>query len=276
MPYESFHIESFGKVGNPVLIFIHGWPDSGSLWDNQVEYFSTNYHCITVTLPNFPGAGRSKWGLDFPDLTDALAQSLKTRLGDTSSSLVTVIGHDWGAILAYHLDKRYPDLFRRLITLDVGADVKPTSIAHMLFFVSYQWWLASAFLIGQAIPSLGNWMTAVFSKSVNAPRGREVTSQMNYFYFYVWRGFLFKRYGASLLNAYRPKKPTLFLYGERNKYRFFSERWREWVVGTPGGKVQGMINSDHWINIREPDRTNEIIDEWLSATSKNPALQPEH
>ena len=34
-----------GQQGNPVMFFIHGWPDTGKLWLAQLEYFSKTHFC---------------------------------------------------------------------------------------------------------------------------------------------------------------------------------------------------------------------------------------
>lgn len=56
------------------LFFIHGFPDSGTLWNKQVEFLKKEYRCIVVTLPNFgTEANPSSWGLDFHELIPMLA-----------------------------------------------------------------------------------------------------------------------------------------------------------------------------------------------------------
>lgn len=46
------------------LLFMHGWPDSGELWDAQVKELSKDYRCIVITLPGFGKASEtpSSWG----------------------------------------------------------------------------------------------------------------------------------------------------------------------------------------------------------------------
>jgi len=37
------------------LLFIHGWPDCGDLWKEQVQELSKEYTCIVVTMPGYDG-----------------------------------------------------------------------------------------------------------------------------------------------------------------------------------------------------------------------------
>ena len=43
----------------PVVLMLHGWPDTRSLWDDQVAALSARYRCVRFTLPGFePHAAR--------------------------------------------------------------------------------------------------------------------------------------------------------------------------------------------------------------------------
>ena len=42
-----------GEGHDKTIVFVHGWPDDGTLWSNQVEVLKTHFRCICVTLPNF-------------------------------------------------------------------------------------------------------------------------------------------------------------------------------------------------------------------------------
>ena len=49
----SLSINVDGNKNGPILLFIHGFPDNGSLWDKQVSHFQSEYLCIRLTLPNY-------------------------------------------------------------------------------------------------------------------------------------------------------------------------------------------------------------------------------
>ena len=46
---------SEGSNDNDDLLFIHGWPDCGEMWNDQVEVLSKEFKCIVVTMPNYDG-----------------------------------------------------------------------------------------------------------------------------------------------------------------------------------------------------------------------------
>jgi len=44
------HIEGQGEE---TIVMIHGWPDTHTIWDNQVAALSDNYRCVRFTLPGY-------------------------------------------------------------------------------------------------------------------------------------------------------------------------------------------------------------------------------
>lgn len=66
--------ECTGKgKGKDELLFVHGWPDSGDMWNKEVAYLRSEYRCIVVTLPNFSNGGRDaaaagNWGYGFEQI----------------------------------------------------------------------------------------------------------------------------------------------------------------------------------------------------------------
>jgi pimeloyl-ACP methyl ester carboxylesterase len=104
--------------GPPVLL-LHGWPDSHRLWRHQVAALgAAGYRTIT---PDLRGFGAS----DRPAEVDAYG--LLSSVGDVTGILdhlaidrTHVIGHDWGAALAWGIAAFLPDRVDHLAVLSVG------------------------------------------------------------------------------------------------------------------------------------------------------------
>lgn len=45
--------KEFGKEHSAVMVFIHGGGVGGWMWDAQVDYFATKYHCIVVDMVDY-------------------------------------------------------------------------------------------------------------------------------------------------------------------------------------------------------------------------------
>ena len=104
--------------GRPVVL-LHGFPDSGRLWRNQVPALAAAG--FRVIVPDLRGYGAS----DKPADVDAyaipfLAGDVLGVLDDLGIERAHVIGHDWGAALAWAIASLVPDRVDHLVALSVG------------------------------------------------------------------------------------------------------------------------------------------------------------
>jgi pimeloyl-ACP methyl ester carboxylesterase len=113
----SFHVVDEGN-GAPVLL-LHGFPDSSRLWRHQIPtLLDAGYRAIA---PDLRGFGDS----DKPQ--EASAYTLPILVSDVVGVLdglgierAHVVGHDWGAVLAWGLAALLPKRVDRLVVLSVG------------------------------------------------------------------------------------------------------------------------------------------------------------
>jgi pimeloyl-ACP methyl ester carboxylesterase len=105
-------------AGTPVVL-LHGWPDSGRLWRNQVPALTAAG--FRVIVPDLRGFGAS----DAPEDKDAyalafLASDVLAVLDHVVVSRAHIVGHDWGAALAWGIAALAPDRVDHLVALSVG------------------------------------------------------------------------------------------------------------------------------------------------------------
>jgi pimeloyl-ACP methyl ester carboxylesterase len=104
--------------GRPVVL-LHGFPDSGRLWRHQVPALAqAGFQAI---VPDLRGYGRS----DKPEDPAAysislLAADVLAVLADLNIPKAHLVGHDWGAALAWGLASLAPDRVDHLAVLSVG------------------------------------------------------------------------------------------------------------------------------------------------------------
>lgn len=102
----------------PLVLLIHGFPELGISWRAQVEAISqAGYH---VVAPDLRGYG----GTDKPSALEAY--SILHLVGDMVDLVRTlgkasciVVGHDWGAPVAWHCALLRPHLFKAVAGLSV-------------------------------------------------------------------------------------------------------------------------------------------------------------
>jgi pimeloyl-ACP methyl ester carboxylesterase len=258
-PACEFTVE--GKPDGPTLVFIHGWPDNANLWRWQVAALAENFRCVLVTLPNFGERSVKAGGFDFPELLGRLAATIREVQPAGKVGLVT---HDWGSYAGYLLEKAHPELFVKMVALDIGGHLVPADARSALMIIGYQWALIACWLVGGLIPPLGAAMTRGVGKVIRVPARQRGTirSRYNYPYFYFWRNALLPWKRAGLLNRYRPRCPVLFLFGKRKPVMFHSPKWLEIVAGS-GGYAEGIAGAGHWLMETHADVVNEKMAAWF-------------
>lgn len=107
-----------GKPGQPLLLFLHGFPEGAFIWDGLLEQFGSRYRCVA---PNLRGYGRSSQPTAISDyrakyLVEDLAALIALESRDQRAACV--IAHDWGGAVAWGLANRYPQQLERLLILN--------------------------------------------------------------------------------------------------------------------------------------------------------------
>ena len=105
-------------AGEPVVL-LHGWPDSGDLWRRQTPaLLAAGYRAI---VPDLRGFGESSRPVEI-DAYSALhlVGDVIGVLDDLAVDRAHLIGHDWGAAIAWLTAALAPDRVASLTALSVG------------------------------------------------------------------------------------------------------------------------------------------------------------
>jgi pimeloyl-ACP methyl ester carboxylesterase len=139
----NLHIAEAGS--GPLVVMVHGWPESWYSWRHQITALAgAGFHAVA---PDVRGYGAS----DKPHEIEAYAMStivadiagLVEALGEQSA---VVIGHDWGAPIAYHCALLRPDRFHAVVGMSVpytGRSAAPPLetfakiFADSFFYIDY-------------------------------------------------------------------------------------------------------------------------------------------
>jgi len=123
-------------AGHPVVL-LHGFPDTGRLWRHQARALAEAG--FQVIVPDLRGYGRS----GKPEAVDAysiplLAGDVQAILADLGIARAHVVGHDWGAALAWALASFAPGTVDHLVVLSVGH---PASFLRTLEQRQKSWYM---------------------------------------------------------------------------------------------------------------------------------------
>jgi pimeloyl-ACP methyl ester carboxylesterase len=134
----DLYVEDTGGDGTAVVL-LHGWPDSARLWRHQVAPLrEAGYRVIA---PDMRGFGRSA----MPG--DVAAYALPSAVADVVGILDALgidrchlVGHDWGAAVAWVFAALHPDRLHTLAALSVPHVAAPRTLRqremawYQLFF----------------------------------------------------------------------------------------------------------------------------------------------
>ena len=114
----DFPVVDYGS--GPAVLLLHGFPDSRHLWRYQVPALARAG--FRVLAPDLRGFG------DAPKPTEVAAYALPQVVGDVLGILdglgverAHVVGHDWGAVVAWLLVAGHPERAASLTALTVGC-----------------------------------------------------------------------------------------------------------------------------------------------------------
>ncbi|MEL6528566.1 MAG: alpha/beta hydrolase [Pseudomonadota bacterium] len=88
-----------GPVDAPVLIFLHGFPESHRTWRHQIAHFSDRYRCIAPDQRGYRGSSKPQ---DVASYTpDKLIGDIFLLADALNVAKFTIVGHDWGGAIAW-------------------------------------------------------------------------------------------------------------------------------------------------------------------------------
>lgn len=113
----TMRIAEMGDEG-PLVLMAHGWPESWYSWRHQIPALARAGY--RVVAPDMRGYGKTGAPADVSsyDIT-TLAADMTGVLDALGEEKATMVGHDWGAIVAAHSVLLHPNRFSSLIIMSV-------------------------------------------------------------------------------------------------------------------------------------------------------------
>jgi pimeloyl-ACP methyl ester carboxylesterase len=112
----KMRIAEMGK--GPLVLFVHGWPESWYSWRHQLPALAAaGYHAVAPDMRGYGKTDKPKAVEDY-DIQHVTADlvGILDALGEKNAILV---GHDWGAIVAWQAMLLHPTRFNALVAMSV-------------------------------------------------------------------------------------------------------------------------------------------------------------
>jgi pimeloyl-ACP methyl ester carboxylesterase len=111
----KIHYNASGK--GPLVLAIHGFPDFSGSWDQLAPALNDGYRFVAIDTRGYNLSGQPVGVANYamPKLVEDVQAVIKAEGYDKA----TVIGHDWGAAIAWNYAFAHPETLERLVILSV-------------------------------------------------------------------------------------------------------------------------------------------------------------
>jgi len=252
--------------GPPVLL-LHGFPDSSQLWRHQIPALLAAG--FRVVAPDLRGFGESE------KTQEVEAYALRNLLGDVLAVLdelgierTHVVGHDWGAGLAWVTAGFAPDRIDRLVVLSVGH---PNTVRTPTVEQREKAWYMLLFQfegVAEELLQRDDWKLARewMRENGDAERYLEdlarpgaLTAALNWY-----RANTHPRRELGERMAF-PKiaAPTMGIWSSGDDYLLEEPMVRSGEHVTGGWRYERIEGASHWLQLDDPERVNALLLDFL-------------
>jgi pimeloyl-ACP methyl ester carboxylesterase len=251
--------------GRPVVL-LHGFPDSSRLWRHQIAALSDAG--FKVIAPDLRGYG----GSDKP--AEIEAYSILFLAGDVIGVLdhlgverAHVVGHDWGAALAWAFAAVVPDRVDHLVTLSVGhpsafvaAGMKQRELSWYMLLFQYPD-IAEQWLSADGWANFREWCHHPDADAVIADLERDgsLTPALNYYRANIPP----ESYVAPPLELPAIQAPTMGVWSS-NDFALVEAQMADSSKFVAGPwRYERLDGPDHWMQLEAPDEVNRLLLDFL-------------
>lgn len=269
----QLHVVRAGPETGPLVLLLHGFPEFWFGWRYQIEALAAAG--FRVWAPDQRGYNLSEkpGPVSAYDL-NALADDVLGLIRCAGRERATVVGHDWGGVVAWHLAIQHPEHVERLAVLNAPH---PAAMAQslrrnvrqlvrsfyaLLFQLPHipEWVLSARDYAGLAWVLKASSREGTFSEAALA-RYREAWRQPG-----ALRGMLnWYRAAFRHLSGTEPEKtktavraPTMILWGGRDQ-ALLPELAEKSLIYCENGRLVTFPEISHWIQHESPERVNERL-----------------
>ena len=280
-----------GQAGQPVLMFLHGFPEAAFVWDTLLAHFARpengGYFCIAPNLRGFEQSSAPAEADAYrpKHLMQDIAALIEQTCSSGNSQLECLVAHDWGGAIAWNLAVALPQLMKKLAIVNSPhpgtflrelqhSPAQQAASAYMNFLIRPD---AEALLAADDFRRLWQFLT-------NGSNGQPawLTDSVKDQYRAVWRAGLTggcNLYRASPLRPPRPGDPAAAGVNlPRERLTVLLPTLVIWALDdialppalidgladyVPAMQLQTVSGASHWIVHEQPERVIGYLQDFL-------------
>lgn len=255
-----------------LVIFLHGFPEYWESWKRQLSFFQKEgYWAVAPDLRGY-GDSDKPWEVGEYEV-EKLAGDIAGLIRALGREKAIVVGHDWGAVVAWMFAQEHQDMLERLSILNVPH---PLTMQRALQRSAKQM-MRSWYIFFFQIPKLPEMVIARndyefirrtfgadkipsedIEKYVAALRKPGVTrSAVNYY-----RATMRRLFKGRIPKTHVIDRPVLVLWGDRD--RFLGQELADPPIRfVPNQRVVHFPDASHWVQVDAADGVNQRLLEFF-------------
>jgi epoxide hydrolase 4 len=277
------HVVEAGS--GPLVVLLHGFPEFWYSWRHQIPALAdAGFRVVAPDMRGYNVSDKPRGLAAYSG--EALAGDVCGLIEALGEERAHVVGHDWGAQVAWETAMRHPSRVDRLAILNVPHPVRMLEGLRTLRQLRRSWYMfffqlpfvpeaalrAGDFAIPRRVLRRDSVSPDAFSEEdierfVDAwSQPGALTAMLAYYRAAVRspaaiRGVLGRGDGAPGVRVV--EAPTLVIWGERDTAlgTELAEPDRRWVPNLIG--VERLPDASHWVQNDAPERVNELLIDFL-------------
>ena len=247
-----------GDLDRPAVLLLHGFPDQATMWMPQIRALhAAGFRCIA---PDTVGCGQSAMAPRQTDYhVDRIITDHVALLDGLGIDACHVVGHDWGAVIAWLLAGKRAERCHQLAVMSVGH---PTAYARAGWAQKRAGWYTLFFQLGSMADRLlaGRGRFSLRRIFGSHPDIDEVMTRLSEPGRLQAAVRIYRANMAAILLATLPRVSanTLALWTTADPFLTEDQMLasRHWVDGRWHYQ---RLEGGHWISLEQPDTVSELL-----------------
>lgn len=275
------HVVEKGPADGPLVILLHGFPECWFGWRKQIDALAGAG--FRVWVPDQRGYNLSDKPVGIGAYTiGKLVADVVGLIDAAGQEKATVIGHDWGAVVAWWLAATYPHRLNRLVCLNVPHYAvmlrflrrSPRQLLHS--------WYAGFFQIPwlpEWLMQRGNyWLITRALKRTSRPGTFSEDNLAAYRQAWSQKGSTGSPAFRTMINWYRAfaqrrpplpasgqiSVPTLLIWGAQDAF-LIRDMAQPSIDLCTTGRLVFVETATHWVQHEEAELVNRLLIEFIKA-----------
>lgn len=268
------HYAWAGEAKNPLMLFVHGFPENWYSWRHQMAHFAETHYVVAVDMRGYNLSEKPANRTDYAVTT--LVADVENLILALRKDKCILVAHDWGGAVAWRAAYEIPHRIQRLIICNSPHTI---NFFHHLATNDRQL-KASWYMLAFQIPLLPEFIMrhaiqGIFSNSLNNP-GLITPADNEEFVTAMRRPGALTASINWYRNMYTPaahpsthvklSTPTLLIWGQLD-FALLEEinQGTERHFTNPSlFRFEPIPNASHWVQQDAPNEVNRLIQQFIS------------